>query len=104
MAEPSSLPRLRMVSTIAAIVMIGAALTIGLWPVAGVYDSESFNCGSAFLGTSDDGGYAGTENYDACLRERGHLRWIGLGILSVGVVLLGAAWASRSHSPRPLGT
>ncbi len=39
-----------------------------------------------------------------CLRERGHLRWIGLGNLAVGVGPLGAASASRRHSSRSLDT
>jgi hypothetical protein len=95
MEEEPPVKRLRLVSGLASVVMIAAALLMGLWPVAGTYDSESFTCGSAFLGTSDDLGYGGTENYDACLRERSHLRWIALGNVTVGVVLLGAVGSSR---------
>ena len=95
MADEPSITRLRLVSRLASVVMIAAALLMGLWPVTGTYDSESFTCGSALLGTADDQGYGGTENYDACLRERSHLRWIALGNLTVGLVLLGAAGSSR---------
>lgn len=95
MEDGHPIKRLRLVSAVASVVMIGAALLMGLWPVAGSYDSESFTCGSAFLGTSDDLGYGGTENYDACLRERSHLRWVALGNFTVGVVLLGAAGSAR---------
>lgn len=96
--------QLQIVAAIASLVLIFAAVVIGIRLVGGIYDSESFTCGSAFFGTTDDLGYGGTEQYAACLRERGHLGKIGLGSLVVGVALLGAVVASaRTRKRRGAG-
>lgn len=90
---------LRLNSTVVSVVLLCSGLLVGFWPVGGAYDSESFSCGSAFLGTTDDGGYGGTEQYHACDRERTHLRWIALSDLALGVVLFGGVvWSARQHS------
>jgi hypothetical protein len=87
---------LRLISTVVALVLLGSGLVVGFWPVSGAYDSESFSCGSALLGTADDGGYGGTREYEECDRERTHLRWIALSNLTLGVVLLGGVvWSAR---------
>jgi hypothetical protein len=93
---------LRWAWIVAAVVLICAALMIGSRPVSGIFDSESFTCGSPFLATSDDQGYGGTEPYDACLRQREHLRWIAAGSLAAGVTLLGVvATSARARSTKP---
>ena len=97
MTTQSSVGRLRLTTIVASVVLIGASLVIGLWPVTGIYDSESFSCGSAFLGILDDKSYEGTEGYSACIRERSHLRWIGAGLF-LGAVLGTAASASGRRS------
>jgi hypothetical protein len=94
---------LRWAWIVAAVVLIGAALMIGMRPVNGIFDSESFTCGSAFFGTGDDQGYGGTGQYDACLRERDHLRWIAGGSLVGGVALLGAVATSARARSRKSG-
>ena len=83
---------------VAALLLL-AGLFIGFFPVSGKFDSESFRCGSPFVAAADDGGYGGTEQYDACDQERGHLRWVALGSLLLGVGLFaGTASLARTTS------
>jgi hypothetical protein len=69
-------------------VLLLAGLIMGFFPVSGTFDSESFRCGSPFVVAADDGGYGGTEQYEACDRERRHFRWPALGSLVLGIGLL----------------
>ena len=99
MPVPSGGPKPSVVIAVVSLALLASGLLIGLVPVGGRFDSESFTCGSSFFG-ADETGYEGTEQYDACDRERGHLRWIALGNLAFGIVLLGAvssAARTRSH-------
>jgi hypothetical protein len=91
---------LRWAWIVAAVVLICAALMIGSRPVSGIFDSEGFTCGSPFFATSDHQGYGGTEPYDACLRQRDHLRWIAGVSLVAGVALLSAVTASAHARTR----
>ncbi len=88
-----------LVATAVGFVLICAAVGIGFLPVSGTYDSESFSCGSPVLGVQDDGGYGGTEVYEACDRERVHRRWFALGALVLGAVLIGAVILSGRRQP-----
>jgi hypothetical protein len=71
-----------------ASVLLLTGLFLGFFPVSGKFDSESFRCGSPFVVAADDGGYGGTEQYEACDRERRHFRWPALGSLVLGIALL----------------
>jgi hypothetical protein len=84
---------------VVALALLASGLLIGLVPVAGKFDSESFTCGSSFF-AADETGYEGTEQYDACDRERSHLRWIALANLAFGIVLLGAVSSGARRRPR----
>jgi hypothetical protein len=82
-----------------ATLLLLAGLFMGFFPVSGKFDSESFRCGSPFVVAADDGGYGGTEQYEACDRERRHLRLVALGSLLLGVGLLaGTASLARTRS------
>ena len=99
MATGPRVPSLRSASTVASLLLIFSALILGLWPIGGLEDSESFNCGSAFLGSLKDPGYEGSQGYDACLQERRHLRSAALADLAIGAGLLVVIRSeSRSHS------
>lgn len=91
MAHPSPQSLLQSIAAAVAGLLILAALLIGFWPVGGSADGEDFKCGSPFLGMGRDLGYEGSEGFAACLQERSHLRWIGLGSLTLGVALGAAA-------------
>src|SRR5262245_7965304 len=87
---------LQLVATVVGLVLVCSGLLLAFWPVGGTYDSEGFSCGSTILGTTEDGGYSGTEQYRACDRERTHLRWIALSDVALGLVLLGGVvWSAR---------
>jgi hypothetical protein len=74
---------------------------MGFFPVSGKFDSESFRCGSPFVVAADDGGYGGTEQYEACDRERRHFRWPALGGLVLGIGLFaGTTSLARRPSSR----
>lgn len=91
-------PSLRTASTVASLLLIFSALILGLWPVGGLEDGESFNCGSAFLGSLKDLGYEGSQGYDACLHERRHLRLAALADLVIGAGLLVVVRSERRRS------
>jgi len=95
---------LRTSVVLAGLVLLGS-LALGLVPVGGHYDSESFRCGSAFVAVADDGGYGGTEQFRACDQERGHLRLVALSGLALGVGLLASSGtalvASRAVADAP---
>lgn len=89
---------------VVSLALLASGLFIGLVPVGGKFDSESFTCGSSFF-AADESGYEGTEQYDACERERSHLRWIALANLAFGIVLLSAVSSGarrRSRASRRL--
>jgi hypothetical protein len=81
-----------------ASVLLLAGLFMGFFPVSGKFDSESFRCGSPFVVAADDGGYGGTEQYEACERERRHFRWPALGGLVLGIGLF-AGTTSLARRP-----
>ena len=91
-------PRLVVAATAVGAVLVLSGLLLGFAQVGGKYDSESFDCGSPFIATADDGGYGGTEQYDGCERERRHLRWVAGGNALLGLILLGAV-ASTMRTP-----
>ncbi|CAM3189696.1 hypothetical protein NODU109028_02535 [Nocardioides dubius] len=83
-------------------ILLVAGLFVGFTPVGGHWDNESFTCGSPFLEAGDDGGYGGSEQYDACLQERSHLRPVAWGGVGLGALsLLGSVLALWSHHRRP---
>jgi hypothetical protein len=92
MAVPSHSRKPWIAVTVVSLALLASGLLIGLMPVGGTFDSESFTCGSSFLAT-DGTGYEGTEQYAACDRERSHLRWIASANVALGAVLLGAVSA-----------
>jgi hypothetical protein len=92
-------------SAVVSLALLASGLLIGLVPVGGTFDSESFTCGSSFFADAGTG-YEGTEQYDACDRERSHLRWIALTNVALGIVLLGAVSSgarTRSQDPDSRG-
>jgi hypothetical protein len=79
-----------LVPAIVATLLILGGIFVGLVPVNGFYDSESFHCGSPITGANNEEGYGGTEQYRACNRERRHLGYYAAGGPLLGVVLLGS--------------
>lgn len=86
------------VPLLVGVVALMAGLFLGFNPVGGHYDSESFDCGSPFQVAEDDGGYGGSEQYEACEQERRHLRPVAWGGVALGgVSLAGAGLSAWSH-------
>ncbi|MFS3127678.1 hypothetical protein ACLM5J_04660 [Nocardioides sp. Bht2] len=79
-------------------VLLLAGLFVGFNPVGGHFDNESFHCGSPFRVADDDGGYGGSEQYDACEQERRHLWPLAFGGVALGLLsLAGAGMSAWSH-------
>lgn len=85
---------------VVATLLVIAGLVLGLIPVGGAFDSESFHCGMPFAWSADNSeGYRGSAGFDECDSTR---KW--RSVAAVGMIAVGAGLgflARRSHKAEP---
>jgi hypothetical protein len=86
----------------AALLVVGSVLLvcgaiIGFAPVGGLYDSESFHCGSAFFFDNSEG-YQGTDGFAACRATADARMPLAVAAVGLGAGLVVAASLLRRRA------